>query len=1420
MRNLNNTTLTELTEDFAVQMIDVETGEHRGQAPANLFGAVEQYPSVSDFPEEGKTNALYIDTSTVPYRAYAWSGTQYIELAAPITMAGSILAAMACVGSPIFVPSGNPLDVQTVGTGGDHADLSAALASGNVVDGTILEVVSDQVLTTTLNVNKAVVINLGGFKLDSGTAGPVVMVNMTAPLSVVKNGTVNHLKTTNTSVETVFNLASTDPTKPVFVVGNTINVMEFGVTARGNYVLDENSYAYIGASQTNSHRFITLYGNSGESKITGNTFTAVTSAGTRYTNFILMTSTAGTSYSGKLYVDQNVQTGGSLRQFLLHEAGVPTGMELYVSNNEFDDLNGGIGIFSPALYNGYAKIGIFNNTQGGSAVGNYKGVFFVDGTGALNDTVELTYGGNTTAAGPLRADYTSLDSASNNIIAVKNTVTFTAQKTPTVVDEESLSGLGNLLQDLKGQRTHVVGASGTGTQDDPYVIPEAEPTAGTTPAYAADIAAAPDGSSEGQLLYITNTGDQYGVIEEVYAWIGGAWSQHPLGAATTEPAPALPVAVSIGTQAQLDALTDKVAGGFYIVTDGAGKGDILRWTDSDDDGAGDTWATHLVPTNGLEWNVLTNATGEPAGTYSYSLATDSWSKTAELTPLVPSVDDPVAVGGIKMIGRYMAPRSGNGGVYILGDAVAGHGRSISFATDNGSVETPTAGDGFVRKAPFTYYQTDTPYAAIAVRDAWAVDVQFNQAGAVAMDDAGILYYKGTAAFMTAMTGADTAISTKFTSGYIPDKFWADRPVKVIKFWLSYATNNLMALAGDGTIWVRGNAGASGIYGDGTVVADKLWHKVNVPQQAYKKIYIIADGTACGALSAAGVFYVWGLNTSYRIVGAGNPTGAIPTPSTPAGLSASNVKDFAMDASSTMVVANNGRYAIGINNNGKFGNTNTTNLQYWTLLPSSGFTYDKVFSMDGMTGDAYYYITADKRAVMSGRSNMQFASSAAAGDVTTPTLMGSGLYQGFVMDIRAYDNSCLIHTDQGTVWTASNTQGEGELGWGAYSVLAVGLNIFKRVPVPGLVVGVQSSQDSGVVQTQYTVLTNRGQVYSWGALNLQLTYEQKFVPCEIPTQKYRQLTPKANSQIDLLSRVATLTTISSGTAGNIVDGNSGQTVTFSLPYSGTAGRLSTTGWTITGADVTVSNIQNPVLVQVNSGVLTFTATVNASDIAGLVPPNTQPQSYTLTAGSLTASVNGTRITDAIAGSLTASLSNYNSAPAGSYIWITAAEWTALQTSVASVTAGVNDAAMTAAAFNLGSSGPFSVSTGVTGTYTGTSLPAGVYPFAIKVRTAFSSTLAANLINFGYAAENQNSPASYVAASPVGPSQALVSGQTYYALVKGANLQTPAVSAAVVDQVGVWLIGVVNSQTNTWNKILANQNANVIFMFQMLASPKKW
>jgi hypothetical protein len=144
-------------------------------------------------------------------------------------------------------------------------------------------------------------------------------------------------------------------------------------------------------------------------------------------------------------------------------------MELYVANNTFNDFNGGIGIFGVNIYNGYKKIGIYSNTQGADSAGNYKGLFYLDGTGAINESVIVEYGDNILGTTALRADYLSYLEDGSSEIAIKNTVTFIDKKEKVTI-QESLEDLGIIIQDLKGRKTYLSGVTGTGTEEDPYIV--------------------------------------------------------------------------------------------------------------------------------------------------------------------------------------------------------------------------------------------------------------------------------------------------------------------------------------------------------------------------------------------------------------------------------------------------------------------------------------------------------------------------------------------------------------------------------------------------------------------------------------------------------------------------------------------------------------------------------------------------------------------------------------------------------------------------------------------------------------------------------------------------------------------------------------------------------------------------------------
>ena len=928
------------------------------------------------------------------------------------------------------------------------------------------------------------------------------------------------------------------------------------------------------------------------------------------------------------------------------------------------------------------------------------------------------------------------------------------------------------------------------------------------------------GKTNGDVYHLTSNGTDSGIIKASYLWDASTNKWQKIGGESSNTASYY--AIAIGTQKKLDSIVDKVVDGLYIVIDSTYKGDILKWSDTSGDGIGDKWESVYNPTlgnlkNNDQWTILTNITGNNAGIYTYNLSLDIWTRTSEVNPLVPAIDDPNSVGGILFQRRHLAPGSNTSGTFILYDQVAGFGKSQGHGTDGGSIVAPTYNgqDAYgtsVRKSPFTYYQEGTPYSKQISYRPFAIDFQFNGAGTISLDDKGVIHYKGTAAFVTNLTGTDAGVSTRITSAFVPDKFWANRSVKAVKFWLSYGTNNLIVLAGDGTIWTKGNNGNYGIYGDGTTTVNSLWHKVNVPQKQYKKIYITADGFACYALSSDGALYAWGYNNGNRFNSGG--TGFISTPA----LIQTGVSDFAADANATMVIKNGVRFAIGSNINGKFGNGNTTNLTSWSsALPNGGFLIDKIYSNDatiGQANDLFYYISTDKKALHTGYNDESRASSASAGNVTAIAQMGNGEYQGTVMDIRCYSGVTLIHTTQGTIWTAVNGNGANySSGWGINvpATNGVGLNVFKQVPIPSLAISVQSSSNDagsdGFGSAQFTVLTDEGRVYNWGGWTMGMDETSvKHAPQEIPTQMYRQGTPKNNNQVDLMGLTASISTLGVGTASDLIDGVSGQTITFSVPYTGSIGVLNTSSWSLTLANGTAASITNPIYVLTTSGTITFTATVNATDIASLTPPNSQTQSYNLNIGTTSTTINGTRATDSKAGSLTTSLAAYNAAPANSWIWITATEYNALITSLGTSTTGVNEATMATSptnysGFTNSSTGMVNVATNGTGA---NNIAANNYLTMFSTWMQSGTSVAARIGTI--------SPVGAVAATftQVGsalPIITLSSTQRVYALFKGNGQIAASSHVALMWPEGIvertpWVAGGLGGSTSLYQSDYGN------------------
>jgi hypothetical protein len=430
----------------------------------------------------------------------------------------------------------------------------------------------------------------------------------------------------------------------------------------------------------------------------------------------------------------------------------------------------------------------------------------------------------------------------------------------------------------------------------------------------------------------------------------------------------------------------------------------------------------------------------------------------------------------------------------------------------------------------------------------------------------------------------------------------------------------------------------------------------------------------------------------------------------------------------LIDASGNRYGIGANTWTKLGDgTSTTRTSYLPAMPNTNnISVSKVFSMDNLGDRGYYYITTDKCAAFIGYTDGSKGITGQVGAQATLVKMGTGSYQGSVIDIRCYYNSTLIHTNQGTVFTCVNGTGStyGEHGWGINLVAGagIGLNTFKQVPVPSVVVSVQSSSETGVNSAQYTVLTDEGRVYQWGGTTMQLDEANiKHSHYEIPISMYRQGTPKSCTQVNFAALPGVITAIASSSATPNYNGKT-HTVTFTLAYSGSIGMVSTAGWTVTGTGVTVSNIQTPLYLLNPSGTITFTATVASTTDATLAVGASKAQTYTINTGSSVTSVAaGTRVADGIASGLTvpASLDAYVAANTGVWTEITTSEYNGLVTSLASTRAGASEAGMTGAFTALGIG---AITYGNIAYLPASTIAANMYPYAVSFVPAEATTAA--------------------------------------------------------------------------------------------------
>lgn len=290
----------------------------------------------------------------------------------------------------------------TVGSGGDFATLEAALADSGVVNGSTIQVLNGTYsVASTINVSKSVKIygesKAGVIFETAGASGdPVSMFNVSVDDVLMKDMTIKHKKTSNTSVETAVVVSGPGfPQTRVagFIMDNCrIEHVEFALTIRGSaWKIANTQFAYAGPTNS-TRRHVGIYGVSGD--CFAYNCQSEDNGASGNTRWFAVTSTTGTNPNetlvGSLVLEGNVQTVGALQQFYSQDAwqGTAGSYSLYAVGNTtnetsaFLSLYGTVANFADILAKVQVSGNTLSNLHGGTPAGG-KGLIGFDGAGGV-----------------------------------------------------------------------------------------------------------------------------------------------------------------------------------------------------------------------------------------------------------------------------------------------------------------------------------------------------------------------------------------------------------------------------------------------------------------------------------------------------------------------------------------------------------------------------------------------------------------------------------------------------------------------------------------------------------------------------------------------------------------------------------------------------------------------------------------------------------------------------------------------------------------------------------------------------------------------------------------------------------------------------------------------------------------------------
>ena len=721
------------------------------------------------------------------------------------------------------------------------------------------------------------------------------------------------------------------------------------------------------------------------------------------------------------------------------------------------------------------------------------------------------------------------------------------------------------------------------------------------------------------------------------------------------------VVIAFKSPAELSATSSPSVGDSYIVTTGTGQSDIATWT-------GTSWA-YVSPKNGDGATVTTaNGAAYAAGSYVYNATTDLWTFVAALSSASNdgSATSTVIAGNFALLSEEDALVNRIGGPLILvGDQFVAWGDgNIPQSSGDGS-----SGWGFPRQIPFTYTNLDLDSnAKVATYAPVFVDAAVNNFFILALDSRGKVWGAGIQYAGLGHTQSTTSTSNvEFVPyhGFAPVAFFHGNASITIRKVFTAANQQSStasfsaALSTTGDLYVTGgnNFGALGL---GDVVARTQWVKYPIDNVKNVKVVYLT----LLVLTNDGKLYMSGYDP-YAVTG--GSAGARNTPV----LLATNVTSFDYGAyqmnSIYAVKADGTLWVAGINNSGQLGIGNQTN-KTGPLVQVSGITNAVSISADKWNGTSAVLLRRDGTISFTGYNDGQFGYAPHVGATyeskfVTPT----GIFQGIVKKVVMGARSCHLMTVSGEIFNAGRAVNRG-IGRRQNPAPWTINNTWTQVPLSDTAVGfrvytTQPVENAVTLEDGVLILTDKARFFAYGA-SIASSWASSmnafgYSPVYIPLDNLDHGIPVATAPANLVSTAATLTSMSAGTASFNYDGAKA-TVTFTMPYvAGAIGSLSTTGWTITGTDVVVSAIQNPVFISSTSGTMTFTATVTSAS-TGLAANATASQSYTVAAGAISAGAAGTRVNDCIVGGLSASATSetvekYLVADPGTWIEVTKADY---------------------------------------------------------------------------------------------------------------------------------------------------------------------